>query len=418
VGPLDDPVQAVETLRQRVMGAFTAVFQSAGFEPWEAASVPPTYEAYQEVIAGGTAAWGFDPVVAAGHFRRAVELDSSYVGAKTALAFALEEVGDCRGVDSIARQLEPVRSRLAPADRGRLDGATALCRGDLDGAIEASQTVVAAAPSSVGSRIIGAVFALEAFRPREALRFIHPLAARRHELTGTPAAMYGDLLTKAYHMAGDYRRQLRETGDGSALAALGRIDAAHSLLTDTLLRSTESDADPLGGLCLALEVRAHGHPREALDMVRRVSAWYAAHPAVNPVPEAKGPCLWLLLSPRYYTGDSAGARVEYQRALASDSANREAWAGLGALAARSGDQAAVSRIDRWLAERTDTRGMVAYDRARIAAIQNDRDRAVSLLTQAFQQGLRGRTSVHLDPDFESLRQYAPYQALTRLRDEE
>ena len=240
-------------------------------------------------------------MVAAGHFRRAVALDSSYVGAKTALAFALEEVGDCRGVDSIARLLEPVRSRLAPVDRGSLDGATALCHGDLDGAIEASRTVVAAAPSSVGSRIIGAVRALEAFRPREALRFLHPLAARRHELTGTPASMYGYLLGKAYHMAGDYGRELRETGGGSALAGLGRIDAAQALLTDTLLRSTESEADPQGALCLALEVRAHGHPREGLAMVRRVSGWFAAHPAVDPVPEGKIPCLWLLLSSRYYT---------------------------------------------------------------------------------------------------------------------
>ena len=406
VGPLDDPVQAVETLRQRVMGAFAA-FLSAGFEPWQAASVPPTYEAYQEVIAGGAAAWGFDPVVAAGHFRRAVALDSSYVGAKTALAFALEEVGDCRGVDSIARLLEPVRSRAGPRGSGSLDGATALCHGDLDGAIEASRTVVAAAPSSVGSRIIGAVFALEAFRPREALRFLHPLAARRHELTGTPASMYGYLLGKAYHMAGDYGRELRETGGGSALAGLGRIDAAQALLTDTLLRSTESEADPQGALCLALEVRAHGHPREGLAMVRRVSGWFAAHPAVDPVPEGKIPCLWLLLSSRYYTGDSAEARAEYQRALVRDSTNREAWAGLGALAARSGDHATVSRIDRWLAKRTDTRGMAAYDRARIAAILDDRDQAVSLLTQAFQEGLRGRFSVHLDPDFESLRRYAP-----------
>ena len=154
-------------------------------------------------------------------------------------------------------------------------------------------------------------------------------------------------------------------------------------------------------------------------MVRRVSGWFAAHPSVDPVPEGKIPCLWLLLSSRYYdTDNSAEARAEYQRALVRDSTNREAWAGLGALAARSGDRATVSRIDRWLAKRTDTRGMAAYDRARIAAILGDRDRAVSLLTQAFQQGLRGRMSVHLDPDFESLRQYAPYQAITRLRDEE
>jgi hypothetical protein len=49
-------------------------------------------------------------------------------------------------------------------------------------------------------------------------------------------------------------------------------------------------------------------------------------------------------------------------------------------------------------------------------LRNDRERAVALLRQAFDQGLRGRMFLHLDPDFEPLRDYPPYRELIRPRE--
>jgi hypothetical protein len=69
-------------------------------------------------------------------------------------------------------------------------------------------------------------------------------------------------------------------------------------------------------------------------------------------------------------------------------------------------------MDAWLASRPEN-ARAAYDRARLAALAGDRERAVALVRRAFELGLRYRMFLHLDPDFESLREYPPYRELIR-----
>jgi tRNA A-37 threonylcarbamoyl transferase component Bud32/tetratricopeptide (TPR) repeat protein/TolB-like protein len=419
VGPLGGRTQLVEVLRQRVMAGFGAVFQSPGFEPWEAQSIPPSYEAYREFLAGSEAGWQFDFDRAAHHFRRAAALDSTYASAKTALAFALEEGGDCTGTDSIARLVDPIRDRLLPVDRGNLDYATATCRGDLSAALEASRGVMEAAPRSIGFTILASVMALELFRPREALTILRRLEPRRGELTGAPRGMYWSFLADAYHQLGEHRRELEVVREGGghpfgeavALAALGRVREARQLM-DTVLVNEDSPGEMVQ--CVALEIRAHGHPKEGQEVLKQVVAWYQAHPAVDAASSDHEPCLWLQLSAFYDAGWWDEARAGYDRLAAEDSASVKARAALGAIAVHRGDQAEVSRMDQWLAShRAGSRGRATYARARLAALLGDRERAVALLRQAFDEGLHARESPHIDPDFESLRDYPPYQELMR-----
>jgi tetratricopeptide (TPR) repeat protein len=410
VGPLGSPTKVVEILRQRVMGAFAAVLHAPRFESWEAQSIPPTYDVYQEVLAGSKAAWSFDYESAIRRFRRALALDSSYVGAKLGLAVALGEHGECAESDSITGTLESARDRLAPADRGSLDWATSRCRGDLAGALEAMRAVVEAVPASVGSRIIGSVMATELFRPHEALELLQPLEPRVDELTGTPRGMYWGFRQIAYHMLGDYRTELAIGGGGGALAALGRVAEARQKAEEALQQD-----DPQGAQCTALELRAHGHAEDGQAMLDKVVAWYRAHPDADPATANDSPCLWLQLSALYDAGLWSEARADYQRLAASDTANLEARIGLGTLAARRGDQREVAHIERWLKARPWTHGKATYARARIAALLGNRDDAVALLRQSFELGLSGRQYIHLDPDFESLRGYPPYQELMRVK---
>ena len=416
VGPLGDRTQLVEMLRQRAMAGFGAVF-GPGFETWEATSVPPTYEAYQELLAGSEDAWHFNFDEAARHYRRAIALDSVNPGAKTALAFVSGAAGNCTATDSIARLLEPIRDRLLPVDRGNLDAATAGCRGDLNGAGEAYRAVMEAAPRSNGFTILASINALELFRPREALTILQRLEPRRGELKGTQRGMYWSFLGDAYHQLGDYRRELevaREaggdlSGEAVALAALGRVKEARRLM-DTLLLSDDVE----GAECAALEMRAHGHPQDAQAILEHVAAWYREHPAVDPATSDSDPCFWLLLSPPYYAGRWEEARAGYERLAARDTASVKARAGLGALAARRGDSAEVSRMDQWLdAHRAGSRGRATFARARLAALAGNREAAVALLRQAYDEGLLARRTSHIDPDFESLRDFPPYQQLTR-----
>jgi hypothetical protein len=224
--------------------------------------------------------------------------------------------------------------------------------------------------------------------------------------------MYWDFLTIAYHELGDYRRELAIHSRGGALAGLGEVDEARASV-----RSMLAENDPRSAQCLSLELGAHGYADAGRDAMGEIVSWYRAHPETDPVGLDFPPCLWLSLSAFYYVGDWNRARADYERLTGDERTRVGAWAGLGALAARRGDRADVARIDARLAHATSLPGTAAYARARMAALLGDREKAVALLRLAFERRLRGRMFIHADPDFESVRDYPPYQELMRVRDD-
>ncbi len=94
---------------------------------------------------------------------------------------------------------------------------------------------------------------------------------------------------------------------------------------------------------------------------------------------------------------------------------------LGATAAHLGDRREASRLDSTLASlsRPYLFGSHTYARARIAAALGKRAAAVELLRSAWAQGRplafddRGMDDVHTDPEFDSLRDFFPFQMLMR-----
>ena len=78
-----------------------------------------------------------------------------------------------------------------------------------------------------------------------------------------------------------------------------------------------------------------------------------------------------------------------------------------------GDMVGAERISEALGK-LDGRyryGLHTYWRARIAALLNEKGKAVELLSEAFSQGYKFSISVHHDPDFQRLLDYPPYQKL-------
>jgi hypothetical protein len=69
-------------------------------------------------------------------------------------------------------------------------------------------------------------------------------------------------------------------------------------------------------------------------------------------------------------------------------------------------------MERWL-EIHGRDPAASQAQARIAALLGERERAVTLLRRALDQGQRGNLFLHLDPDFESLLDYPPYRELIR-----
>ncbi len=427
-GPLANRTHVVEALRQRVMAGLGTIF-GPGFETWEARSVPPTYEAYRDMLAGTDALWEFEYDRAADLFRRAGAQDAGYSGARVALAYALSQIGGCGEVDSLAQTLRALRDPLPPLDQGQLDWATAECRGDQEGKLRAARTVLDQAPHSVTFTVLAAVTAWELFRPREALAILGRLDPKRTAMSRPQLSIYWDFVAGAYHDIGDFEGQLAATraalvmvpkephlvvDEATALIGLGKQAAAESLAEGWLIDQGRGGAFNAGELaaCVGFELRAHGGGQAGTELLDRVGTWYETH-SVDPATADHFPCIWYLLSVPYYTNHLDQARDEYQRLAASDSENVKARAGLGAVAARRGDRDGVDRMDRWLASRSGTPPIVA--RARLAALIGDRDAAVGLLRAAFAKGLPGAKFVRLDPDFESLKDFPPFQELFRPR---
>jgi tetratricopeptide (TPR) repeat protein len=405
VGLARQKTQVVEQLRQRVMAGLAMVLGSE-FDTWKAASLPPTYEAYQEMLAARKS--GFEFAKAAEHFAKAAALDTTFTGAQTARAVSLWLAGKCDTVDSIARGLGSKRHLLPAFDQSQLDLAVASCHADTDGALRAVRRALEAAPRSRYFMILGSVVALEHLRPHESLEILNPLEAEKLGFYDDP--LYSGWLGMTYHMLGDYEHELAVTGHGSALAALGRVTEAEQKAIRAL-PAQHTGTDPWGAPmiseCIALELQAHGHPEAARRIQERIVAWYGE--AINDATRHDYPCRESRLSVFYYTGRWDQARAGYLQVLAMDSTDVKAHAALGAIAVRTGNRGEADRMDGWLAARGGP--FASYGRARMAALRGDRQQAVDLIRQAFEEQLGGRMFLHLDPEFKPLHDFPPYREL-------
>ncbi len=429
-GARAEETRVVELLRQRVMAAL-AVAVSPAFVPWQDPSVPPTYDAYREMLAADEAGWSFEFGDAARHLRQAAALDTTYVGARTTLVVALALAGACGEVDTLQHGFQRRLTSLSSVQRAQLDWARASCDGDVEGQYQASRTALAGSPRSLGATILAAIAAEQTNRPHESLEILRRFDPRKLQLTGTRLGVYLDWLSAAYHALGDYRSALAvareglrdvpgylhlENDEAWALAALGDTAAADSLARGWLARSAGDHAFPGQQVeCLALELRAHGRPQAAGRLMVASDRWFTSHGFDPTGIHDQIPCLWEHFSPAYYLGEWARVRTGYRRRLAQHGDGGEdlmTRAALGAVAIRLGDSAEAERMDQWLA-RQPSHGAASRARARLALLRGDRDAAIQLLRRAYDEGRRAPD--HIDPDLEPLRSDSAYQELYRPR---
>jgi hypothetical protein len=116
------------------------------------------------------------------------------------------------------------------------------------------------------------------------------------------------------------------------------------------------------------------------------------------------------------------ARTVYAAGLARNPGLPILLGRLGTAAVHDGDSTEARRFERMLAasKRPFLFGRATYARARIAAALGDKAAAVDLLRAAWFQGRplafddRENEDVHSDPEFDSLRDFYPFQVLTRI----
>lgn len=424
------------------MAALATLFDSRLSRWATTASQPPNFQAYQEFIGGLDRFVQFDMRGAIAHFERAASVDTTFRLPLIFAANAHMNLGEFGAADSIGHAVERHAERLAPLDRFYLAWVLATCRGDAAEAVRAARAMANLAPASEALYLV-AEDAMALNRPREAVDALVALGPDRGFTRGW--WVYWDDLTRALHMLGDHRRELKQALEGArrfpdnpqmlsaqvrAMAALGRTDdVARRLTASVNLPPLQGYAPPDAMLLAAIELRAHGYAAAADTALAQARDWLAARPPAEAASEVHRYRVALV---SYTTGRLADAQREFESlaagghpvrddALAAAAVMGDGWdpmdyvGYLGAIAARQANREQALRADRTLAGLKGPYlfGRPAMWRARIHALQGEREVAMGLVREALAQGYPHTHALHADLAFEALRGFPPFQELLR-----
>lgn len=421
-GPVGDPVQPVEVLQQRVMGALAIIVDPRFRALTEVAGQPPLYDAYREYSEGERLLLVRDYEGALHRFLRSAALDTSYVQPIFHSAIARMKMGDYAGADSILNRFGPRREQLTPMDAHLFEWLEATLRGDYPAAFEACGLAVDLSPDSSWLLQL-ACNAVNSNHPGAALEVmegIGPMTPQAGE-----SCPFWTVKSAAFHMLGKHEEELavaregREMNPGSiealylearALAAIGKFEETDAILSECLTYAPEGGLTP--GLLITMvakEQRQHGYRESALGSLDRAIDWFKSRPDSESEKEEHRHSLAIAL----YTAERWDEAWVLMENLAYEAPDNVVYQGcLGMLAARRGDREVALRISDKLAGGDDPYlfGVHTRQRASIAALLGEKENAVGLLREALAQGVR-QTDLHPDMNMEALLDYPPYLEL-------
>jgi DNA-binding SARP family transcriptional activator/TolB-like protein len=411
--PLDAPGVAVDSLSRSVVRTL-AVLTGPGLAQSADLGRPPSLEAYRQYLQGYRHFQG-DPTgmrQALVHLYHAVALDTGFLAPRFYIIMAHSNLREFALADSNARVLATKRLRLSDYQRHTLDWILARQSGDQMGALEAAR--------ARGGIDVG-VQALIVNRPAEAIEVLSTVDLSSNQFQWLA-------LMEAYHMLGDYRREMGEArrardvypgrllildAELRALAALGRVRDAERILDESLSLPSEDPATPATLMAnTAAELRTHGHLQASSELADRAIAWWVSRPEdeMRTWPNRYG------LALAYYQAQRWEEAASLLHELASEAPEHMDVRGyLGALAARRGNRTEALAVSESLAGSAvpPDFGGDSFRMARIASLLGDRDRAMALLREALARGWPFSVSVHRDFDLEPLHDYPPFEEFIR-----
>jgi TolB-like protein len=419
-GPYDRPDEAIDALRQRVMGAIASIIDPRIEQPAELMGHMPSYAAYRAFIEGLEIFWRSDFAGSQRHFRRAIELDSEYDLPRILLVFSHTHVGEWTEAVQVMAELERRRDELSPYESYRVDQLVAAIDGDLEGAYNAARQASSISPE-FGPVFDGAALAVLLNRPKEAIEAIQTIDTSRVLIGWT---MYWELLTTARHMLGDHDEELDEAligreqypdslgvifAESRARAALGDTEGVQSLL-DASINMGAQPGWTVGGLFRATgeELIAHGYAEAGRETLAQAITWYQNLPAEEMESLRFSLAVTLLTAGRM---DEAVALLEL---LDQEEPDRFYVLGaLGLASALQGDRADAERISAQL-EGMDipySFGATSVWQAEIAAALGNKVQALAFLRRAFSEGTSMGDWIHRETGFRSMLDHPPFQAL-------
>jgi len=399
------PLSAVEAVRQRVVGLLAARFDERLVSWASAAATPPTYEAYLEYVAG-VGAESRD--VRLLHYRRAYELDSTFVTPLIQAIFLINDRSD-PAVDSIIRILERSREQLAPADRLQLEGVKAFINDDRPGYYRAMREAAELSPD----RLVDAgMAAFEAGLYREAAEIWG-----RKDLPRVWGNFSWPWYAHVLHQLGEHERALEaarqaqrempgslyavymETG---TLPALGRVEELREVVDAALRRPVSGSTSRAQFLWLTGgELVWHREPEAGLEILERSLPPQFAE--LEEAPES-APLRERLAKTLLYLGRPEEATATLEPVVPQAEPSEWEFGDIGTYglfgkaAALSGDRAEAERISdvlrraEWKHEHMPALALAA--RAGIAHALGECDRAARLMKEMVAYALEGWNNPH------------------------
>ena len=419
-GPYNRPGEAIDALRQRVMGAIASIVDPRIEQPAELMGHMPSYAAYRAFIEGLEIFWRSDFAGSRRHFQRAIELDPDYHLPRILLIFSHRNVGAWTESEPLVSELERRRDELSPYESYRLDQLVALAKGDLEAAYQATRKATSISPE-FGPMMDRASYAVALNRPQEAIEAMQTIDTSR-VLIGW--IQYWEYLTAARHMLGEHDEELNEAlmaraqypdslgaifTESRARAALGDTEGVQNLL-DASINLSAQPRWTVGGLLRATgaELIAHGEADAGLETLAQAVTWYQTQPSGEKERLRFSLALTLLSANRV---DEA---IELLELLEQEDPNRSFVLGaLGVARALQGDRANAERISAQL-EVTKVPysfGRTSLWQAHIAATMGNKDQAMVFLRRAFSEGIRMGDWIHRESTFRPLLDHPPFQAL-------
>jgi tetratricopeptide (TPR) repeat protein len=425
----DAATEGIDALRERIVAAaamhLTPNFDVSVMRP------PSTHEAFQ-IALRGVEIYSSDYARAAAHFQQVIEIDPDFHMARLWAGDALTNAGDREGAAREFSVLDERIDRLTPLEQAYLQYTRGFLDRDLAASMTAARRALQLAPQITIHRLFVALFALPLNRPQEAIEALDPAV-----LSALPSHYFEawwplGAMAIAQHLVGDYEKELEYAELGierfpdvgnfyrhkaGALAALGQAEAVQTVIEDcTQLKLREPGLT--AGLVMAwvaLELRAHGHHQQSLDLAGQAVEWYDRRAARLGAGSIEPGMLfvhsWVLrVAGRW---EEAAEPLLERKELGSYTI--DVAGSLGLIAARTGDHEEARRIfdDMPDSDRPGSAADRAYWRAAIAANLGEEGRAVELLRESYSLGRRHDIEDHVDVDVEPLWDHPEFQELIR-----
>jgi serine/threonine protein kinase/tetratricopeptide (TPR) repeat protein len=425
-GQRQDPSEALDVLRKRLMSAVLGIYDPR-MDFWLISSTyTPEYEALIEFIKGMELFLRREGKESIEYFDRAAEIDSNYMLPLLMAAIAHANAGY---FSVAAQKLEKINEipNLSQGERNLQNWLDAWLKGDNESMFRISQQLETQVPGTSQSYEV----ALEANytnRPKiaiEALSRLDPEGVHMKDWIG-----YWGVLTTAHHMVGDFEQEFKAGLKAqkqypnswwplhykiNALAAQGNMDEVHRVLEESHAKPLTGIWNPARLMALAgIEFKSHGYGEAAAKMFEQALSWLRERSTEERQSERmKYQHAWALLN----TKNLDEASTVLGELVVSYPENLSYLGSLGLALAKKGDHEEALRISdkikNW--NKPYLFGSDQFWQAAIAASLGEKDRAISFLRSAIAQGLR-YSGLYCNIILEPLWDYPPFKELIKPRE--